>query len=135
MSSEAQDLISQFCTKDPLRRMCCAPGKGVDELRKHPFFADFDWTMLFCRRMPSPLRGSIRSPVPDKLTALTLQSNRRKMDSYVVDTLTGEQQVTAMGSSRTLTRARHWLVPHTFCRLCLKILIREFFCCVVLFCK
>jgi hypothetical protein len=103
MSSEAQDLISQLCTKDPLRRMCCAPGKGVDELRKHPFFADFDWTMLFCRRMPSPLRGSVRSHVPDKLTALNLQSNRRKMDSYVVDTLTGEQQVKkAMGSPRTL---------------------------------
>lgn len=115
MSPEAQDLISQLCTKDPLRRMCCVPGKGVDELRKHPFFENFDWTMLFCRRMPSPLRGSIRSHVPEKMTALTLQSNRRKMDSYVVDTLTGEQQVTAMGSSRILTCARHCLVPHTFC--------------------
>jgi hypothetical protein len=113
MSSEAQDLITQLCIKDPLRRLCCAPERGVDELRKHPFFADFDWMMLFCRRMPSPLRGSIRSNIPRNLSIKDLQANRRKFDSYVANTLTEEQQVTAMDSLCTRSHAHHCIVPYT----------------------
>ena len=60
---EAQDLISQLCTKDPSKRLCCCPGKGVEQLRNHPFFRDFNWTNLFCRQMPSPFRSLISSAV------------------------------------------------------------------------
>jgi hypothetical protein len=97
ISPEAKDLITQLCAKDPRQRLCCVPEKGVDELRKHPFFADFDWTMLFCRRMPSPFRGSLTSMFqpPTGLMARELAQLQRKLDSFVPDTLTKEQQVNA----------------------------------------
>ncbi len=94
ISPEAQDIIKQLCTKDPTQRLCCAPGRGVDELRQHAFFKDFDWEMLFCRRMPSPFRGStdtFRSGRNE--AARDAAQMRQKLDSFVADSLTAEQQV------------------------------------------
>jgi len=93
ISPEAQDIIKQLCTKDPTQRLCCAPGRGVDELRQHAFFKDFDWEMLFCRRMPSPFRGStdtFRSGRNE--AARDAAQMRQKLDSFVADSLTAEQQ-------------------------------------------
>jgi serine/threonine protein kinase len=95
ISPEAQDLILQLCTKDPSKRLCCVPGKGVDELRQHPFFKDFDWTMLFCRRMPSPFRGSVSDTLHylKNTSGEDVAKKRNVFDSFVADTLTSEQQV------------------------------------------
>jgi hypothetical protein len=119
ISPEAQDLIKQLCTKDPAQRLCCVPGRGVDELRQHPFFKDFDWTMLFCRRMPSPFRGStdtFRSGRNE--TARDAAQMRQKLDSFVADSLTAEQQVRS-----TATMRAHCIHSCVLCRLYSRILI------------
>jgi hypothetical protein len=92
-----------------MQRLCCVPEKGVDELRKHPFFRDFDWTMLFCRRMPSPFRGSLSNTfhAPTGLTPRELAQLQRKFDSFVPDTLTQEQQVNAACKRNTLDAFPH----------------------------
>jgi hypothetical protein len=59
ISDEARGLIQLLCAKDPRKRMCCSPGNGVEQLRSHSFFIDFDWMNLFCRRIPSPFRGLV----------------------------------------------------------------------------
>jgi hypothetical protein len=103
ISEEAQDLILQLCTKDPRKRLCCSPGNGVEQLRSHAFFRDFDWTNLFCRRMPSPFRGLVGCVQEDaqyetvavvsRKVWVLIRVFRRTRDSVVSDTLTEQQQV------------------------------------------
>jgi hypothetical protein len=125
---EAQDLITQLCTKDASKRLCCSPGKGVEELRNHQFFKDFNWTNLFCRRMPSPFRALISSavesddryrPVAASLfsmfCSMTLIS-RRTRDSFVADTLTELQQVTLVARNVVHRTAPHPFLSGQFCR-------------------
>lgn len=92
---EAQDLVLQLCAKDPLQRLCCSPERSVDDLRKHAFFKDFDWTLLFCRRMPSPFRGMVSKPF-QAMNQRSAANAQRNLDSFVSDTLTQEQQVNCL---------------------------------------
>jgi serine/threonine protein kinase len=43
VSPEGRDLISKLLIKDPTQRL--GAQAGADEVRQHPWFADFDWAL------------------------------------------------------------------------------------------
>jgi serine/threonine protein kinase len=48
ISPEARDLISKLTVRDPKKRL---GSNGVDEIKKHPFFKDVDWSTLLEKNM------------------------------------------------------------------------------------
>lgn len=49
MSQEAYDLINKLLTMDPKKRL---GSKGIQEIKKHPFFAEVDWAHLMETEAP-----------------------------------------------------------------------------------
>jgi serine/threonine protein kinase len=59
-SPELQDLISRLLVKVPNRRLGYAPG-GITEVKRHPWFAGFDWDALAQRKLKPPFVPKISS--------------------------------------------------------------------------
>lgn len=53
MSDAARDLISRLLERKPVKRLGMLSGKAVD-IKKHPWFKDFDWEALSSRRLDPP---------------------------------------------------------------------------------
>jgi len=53
VSSEAKSFIRGLLNPDPDKRLGCGPG-GIDEIKKHPFFKDTDWTAVHDRKQQPP---------------------------------------------------------------------------------
>ncbi|KAG1669908.1 hypothetical protein FOA52_002434 [Chlamydomonas sp. UWO 241] len=53
MSEEAKDLVSKLLERRPIKRIGCFQGRAND-IKKHPWFANFDWDALSSRRMEPP---------------------------------------------------------------------------------
>nr|BAE20161.1 phototropin [Mougeotia scalaris]BAE20166.1 phototropin [Mougeotia scalaris] len=63
ISQEAKDLITLLLVKDPSKRLGAI--FGANEVKQHPFFRDFDWTLIRCRQPPSldvPVKFNNHSP-------------------------------------------------------------------------
>ena len=58
----AKDFIMGLLDKVPNNRLGCREG-GVDEVRKHPFYKKFDWTLLQDLKMKPPHIPNIKSPL------------------------------------------------------------------------
>lgn len=50
-NEHSRDLVSRFLQADPTKRLGNLAG-GIDEARKHPYFADIDWNALAHKKMP-----------------------------------------------------------------------------------
>ncbi|TPX69348.1 hypothetical protein SpCBS45565_g02581 [Spizellomyces sp. 'palustris'] len=60
MSSVAKDLLRQLLNRDPAKRL---GANGADEIKRHPFFADINWSRLLARKYPPPFRPNVTSAV------------------------------------------------------------------------
>ncbi|KDD73798.1 protein kinase [Helicosporidium sp. ATCC 50920] len=75
MSAEARDLISRLLERRPARRVGMLQGRASD-IKRHPWFAGFDWEALEARRMPAP-----RKPKQDsekRIAELAEQERRER---------------------------------------------------------
>ncbi|VDD92480.1 unnamed protein product [Enterobius vermicularis] len=62
-SPECRDLLEGLLKRDVPERLGCR-GRGPQEVKEHPFFADIDWQTVYLRRMPPPLippRGEVNA--------------------------------------------------------------------------
>lgn len=55
---EARDLIERLLVKDPRRRLGCT--KGATEIKRHPFFDGFKWSLIRNYRAPLPHQQVVR---------------------------------------------------------------------------
>jgi serine/threonine protein kinase len=62
LSAEVKSLITGLLDRDPAYRLGCRPGAGVDDIRRHPFFAAIDWRALERRAVKPPFKPRVRSP-------------------------------------------------------------------------
>jgi serine/threonine protein kinase len=53
MSPAARDLIGRLCAKNPWERLGYGP-RGVEEIKRHPFFNGIDWNAVFERTITMP---------------------------------------------------------------------------------
>jgi hypothetical protein len=53
-----QDLISKLLERKPVRRIGSQQGRASD-IKRHPWFAGFDWEALSSRRMPPPRKPKV----------------------------------------------------------------------------
>ncbi|KAI9094097.1 kinase-like domain-containing protein [Phlyctochytrium arcticum] len=60
MTPVAKDLLKQLLNRDPVKRL---GANGPDEIKRHPFFADINWTRLMSRKYPPPFRPNVTSAV------------------------------------------------------------------------
>ncbi|KFM26059.1 cAMP-dependent protein kinase catalytic subunit alpha [Auxenochlorella protothecoides] len=60
-SKDLKDLIRRLLNKQPSRRLGTVQG-GVSDIRKHPWFAGFDWSALVSQRMPAPFVPKVQGP-------------------------------------------------------------------------
>lgn len=62
-SPECRDLLEGLLKRDVPERLGCR-GRGPQEVKEHPFFANIDWQTVYLRRMPPPLippRGEVNA--------------------------------------------------------------------------
>ncbi|KRX28207.1 cGMP-dependent protein kinase egl-4 [Trichinella nelsoni] len=57
----ATSLVKKLCRDNPAERLGCQSG-GYDDLRKHRWFAGFDWEGLRSRSLPPPIIPKINGP-------------------------------------------------------------------------
>lgn len=50
-NEHSRDIVSRFLQADPSQRLGNLAG-GIDEARKHPYFAAIDWNALAHKKMP-----------------------------------------------------------------------------------
>lgn len=50
-NEHSRDIVSKFLNADPTQRLGNLAG-GLDEAKKHPYFASIDWNGLAHKRMP-----------------------------------------------------------------------------------
>ncbi|GLD95077.1 hypothetical protein PINS_up003702 [Pythium insidiosum] len=62
LSSEVKNLIAALLERDPTYRIGSRPGIGVEDIKRHPFFAEIDWDVLERRGIRPPFRPRVRSP-------------------------------------------------------------------------
>lgn len=51
-----------FYQVNPERRLGSGPG-GIDDIKKHRWFADMDWDALMEKRVPAPVIPRVHSPL------------------------------------------------------------------------
>ncbi|MEE6496463.1 hypothetical protein FKM82_002372 [Ascaphus truei] len=61
LSSEAQSLLRLLFKRNPLNRLG-AGLDGVEEIKRHPFFATIDWNKLFRREIQPPFKPASGKP-------------------------------------------------------------------------
>ncbi|TMW68666.1 hypothetical protein Poli38472_006134 [Pythium oligandrum] len=62
LSPEVKNLIAALLERDPTYRIGCRPGAGVEDIKRHPFFAEIDWDALERRGVKPPFKPRVRSP-------------------------------------------------------------------------
>lgn len=62
LSAQVKNLIAALLERDPAYRIGCRPGVGVEDIKRHPFFAEIDWTLLERREIKPPFKPRVRSP-------------------------------------------------------------------------
>ena len=60
-AQELKDLIKRLLVRVPNRRLGCTQG-GAAEVKRHPWFAGFDWDALAARKMRAPFVPRVASP-------------------------------------------------------------------------
>eukprot|EP00800_Vazella_pourtalesii_P010823 TRINITY_DN2632_c0_g2_i2.p1 TRINITY_DN2632_c0_g2~~TRINITY_DN2632_c0_g2_i2.p1 ORF type:complete len:473 (-),score=84.50 TRINITY_DN2632_c0_g2_i2:911-2329(-) len=55
LSPEAQSLLRMLFKRNPLNRLGFGPG-GIDDIRKHPYFASIHWEKLMTKRVVPPFK-------------------------------------------------------------------------------
>ncbi|KAK4291163.1 hypothetical protein Pmani_035989 [Petrolisthes manimaculis] len=58
LSPEAQSLLRALFKRNPANRLGAGP-KGVEDLKKHPFFACIDWTKLYSKDIEPPFKPAV----------------------------------------------------------------------------
>ncbi|KAJ3018805.1 hypothetical protein HKX48_002622 [Thoreauomyces humboldtii] len=58
VSPVAKDLLKQLLDREPTKRL---GHSGADEIKRHPFFADINWSRLLSRKYPPPFRPNVTS--------------------------------------------------------------------------
>ncbi|KAJ3091006.1 AGC protein kinase Gad8, partial [Quaeritorhiza haematococci] len=58
LSTQAKDLLKGLLNRDPNNRL---GAKGHEEIKRHPFFADINWTKLMARKYQPPFRPNVSS--------------------------------------------------------------------------
>ncbi|KAK8723333.1 hypothetical protein OTU49_011662, partial [Cherax quadricarinatus] len=58
LSPEAQSLLRALFKRNPANRLGAGP-EGVDELKRHPFFASIDWNKLFNKEIEPPFKPAV----------------------------------------------------------------------------
>jgi len=58
VSSEAKSLIRGLLNPEPDKRLGCG-ADGIDEIKKHPFFKDIDWTAVHDRKLQPPFQPDL----------------------------------------------------------------------------
>ena len=58
---ELRDLLSRLLTRRPALRLGAQAG-GADDVKRHPWFAGFDWAAFEARRLPAPHAPRVRHP-------------------------------------------------------------------------
>ncbi|KAG7314979.1 hypothetical protein KOW79_022282 [Hemibagrus wyckioides] len=61
LSSEAQSLLRNLFKRNPGNRLGAGPD-GVEEIKRHQFFATIDWNKLFRREVKPPFKPAIGRP-------------------------------------------------------------------------
>eukprot|EP00903_Cladosiphon_okamuranus_P013311 g12406.t1 len=66
-NEHSRDIVSRFLQADPTQRLGNLAG-GIDEARKHPYFAEIDWNALAHKKMPAPWKppSSLAPPAMDE---------------------------------------------------------------------
>lgn len=59
LSSEAKDIICQFCTVDRSHRLGNISGRAA-RVKSHPFFKDVNWDDVYYRRQRGPIIPQLR---------------------------------------------------------------------------
>ena len=52
LSEEAKDIIRKLLEKNPKKRL--GSQNGIEEIKKHPFFADLDFDLIVQKKIPAP---------------------------------------------------------------------------------
>ncbi|TPX56019.1 hypothetical protein PhCBS80983_g04854 [Powellomyces hirtus] len=58
VSPVAKDLLRQLLNREPTKRL---GHNGADEIKRHPFFAEMNWSRLLARKYPPPFRPNVTS--------------------------------------------------------------------------
>uniref|UniRef100_A0A673J0D3 Ribosomal protein S6 kinase n=1 Tax=Sinocyclocheilus rhinocerous TaxID=307959 RepID=A0A673J0D3_9TELE len=61
LSSEAQSLLRSLFKRNPSNRLGAGPD-GVEEIKRHPFYATIDWNKLFRREIHPPFKPASGRP-------------------------------------------------------------------------
>ncbi|XP_072890504.1 ribosomal protein S6 kinase alpha-1 isoform X1 [Hemitrygon akajei] len=61
LSPEAQSLLRALFKRNPANRLG-AGVDGVEEIKRHPFFANIDWNKLYRRELKPPFRPAVARP-------------------------------------------------------------------------
>jgi len=86
ISSEAKDIIRQFCTLDRSRRLGNISG-GAAKVKQHPFFRDVNWDDLYNRRFRGPIIPPVRWP-GDSQCFDTYPEDDGRRDAYTQEMVT-----------------------------------------------
>ena len=60
LTPEAQSLLRALFKRNPQNRLGAGPD-GVEQIKRHPFFATINWTRLLAREIPPPFKPAISS--------------------------------------------------------------------------
>ncbi|XP_023345348.1 ribosomal protein S6 kinase 2 beta [Eurytemora carolleeae] len=58
LSAEAQSLLRVLFKRNPANRLCSGPA-GIEDLKKHPFFASIDWNKLLNKEVQPPFQPTV----------------------------------------------------------------------------
>ncbi|XP_063048056.1 ribosomal protein S6 kinase alpha-2 [Engraulis encrasicolus] len=61
LSPEVQSLLRALFKRNPTNRLGAGPD-GVEEIKRHPFFANIDWNKLFRREIKPPFKPAVGRP-------------------------------------------------------------------------
>lgn len=61
LSAEVKSIIAGLLERDPTYRLGCRPGSGVQDIKKHAFFAEINWELLENRGVKPPFKPRVRS--------------------------------------------------------------------------
>lgn len=60
LSAEVKSIIAGLLERDPTYRLGCRPGAGVQDIKKHAFFAEINWELLENRGVKPPFKPRVR---------------------------------------------------------------------------
>ncbi|GAB9469199.1 Agc protein kinase [Globisporangium polare] len=60
LSAEVKSIIAGLLERDPTYRLGCRPGSGVQDIKKHAFFAEINWELLENRGVKPPFKPRVR---------------------------------------------------------------------------